>query len=53
MLQMWSHLQSCPVKDKICSNCAKWGHFAKVCRSGNVNYLGDRNNEEEQDETES
>ena len=24
-----------------------------MCRSGNVNYLGDRNNEEEQEETES
>ena len=24
-----------------------------MCRSGNVNYLGDRNNEEEQDKTES
>ena len=41
------------MKDKICSKCAKRGHFAKVCRSGIVNYLGDRNNEEEQDETES
>ena len=48
-----NHLQSCPAKDKICSKCAKRGHFAKVCRSGNVNYLGDRNNEEEQEETES
>ena len=36
-----NHLQSCPAKDKICSKCAKRGHFAKVCRSGNVNYLRD------------
>ena len=48
-----NHLQSCPAKDKICSKCAKRGHFAKLCRSGNVNYLGDRNNEEEQTEIES
>ena len=26
-----NHLQSCPAKDKICSKCAKRGHFAKVC----------------------
>ena len=31
----------------------KRGHFAEVCRSGNVNYMGDRNKEEEQEETES
>ena len=42
-----NYLQSCPANDKICSKCAKRGHFAIVCRSGNVNYLGDRNNEEE------
>ena len=35
-----NQLKSCPAKDKICSNCAKRGHFAKVCRSTNVNYLG-------------
>ena len=46
-----NHLQSKPVKDKICSKCAKRGHFAKVCRSTNVNYLGDTN-EEQQEETE-
>ena len=33
-----NHLQSCPAKDKICSKCAKGGHFEKVCRSTNVNY---------------
>ena len=42
-----------PAKDKICSKCAKRGHFAESCRSGSVSYLGDRKNEEEQDETES
>ena len=48
-----NHLQSCSAKDKIYSKCAKRGHFAKVCRSGNVKYMGDRNKEEEQEETES
>ena len=46
-----NHLQSCPAKDKICSKCAKRGHFAKVCRSTNVNYLGNTN-EEQLEETE-
>ena len=32
-------MQSCPAKDKICAKCAKRGHFAKVCRSTQVNYL--------------
>ena len=45
-----NHLQSCPAKDKICSKCAKCGNFAKVCRSTNVNYLGNIN-EEQQEET--
>ena len=31
-----NHLQSCPAKDKICSKCPKRGHFAKFCRSTNV-----------------
>ena len=48
-----NHLQSGPAKNKICSKCAKWGHFAKLCRSVNVNYLGDRNNEDEQKENDS
>ena len=46
-----NHLHSCPAKDKICSKCAKRGHFAKVCRSTNFNYLG-KTNEEQQEEPE-
>ena len=34
-------MQSCPAKNKICAKCAKRGHFAKVCRSTQVNYLED------------
>ena len=51
MLQLRNHLQSCPAKDKICSKCAKRGYFAKVCRSTNVNYPGDRQ-EQQQEEIE-
>ena len=36
-----NHLQTCPAKDKIFAKCAKRGHFAKVCRSTQVNYLED------------
>ena len=35
-----NHLLSYPPKDKVCSKCAKRGHFAKVCRFTNANYLG-------------
>ena len=37
-----NHFLSCPAQDKICSKCAKRGHFAKVCRSTHVSYLEDR-----------
>ena len=47
-----NNLQSSPAKDKICSKCAKRWHFAKACRSGHVNYMGDRNDEEQQEEIE-
>ena len=49
-----NHLQSCSAKDKICSKCAKRSHFAKFCRSTNVNYLGNRQDEQQEEiETES
>ena len=44
-----NHLQSCPAKDKICSKCAKRGQFAIVCRSTNVNYLGNTNDEQQEE----
>ena len=46
-----NHPQSCQAKDKICSKCAKLGHFAKVCRSTNESYLGNTN-DDQQEETE-
>ena len=36
-------------KDKIWSKCAKRGHFAKVCPSTNVNYLGNTTDEQEEE----
>ena len=44
-----NHLQSCPAKDKICSKCAKRGHLAKNCKSTNVNYLGNRHDEQQEE----
>ena len=29
--------QTCPAKDSKCHNCGKQGHFAKACRSRNIN----------------
>ena len=49
-----AHLQYCPAKDKLCSKCAKRGHFGKVCRSTNVNCSGNRQDEQQEvKETES
>ena len=42
-----NHLQSCPAKDIICAKCAKRLHFAKVCRSTQVNFLEDKDKQEE------
>ena len=42
-----NHLQSCPAKDKICAKCAKRRHFAKVCRSTQVKYLDDTDQQKE------
>ena len=43
-----NHFQSCRAEHKICSKCAKRGHFAKICGSKNVNYLGNRQDEQEE-----
>ena len=31
------HLQQCPAKDKICNKCTKRGHYARLCKSSEVN----------------
>ena len=45
-----NHLKLCPARDKICTKCAKRGQFAKVCRSDQVNFL--QNNEEDDPQSE-
>ena len=43
------HLKSCPAKNKSCSKYAKRGHFAKVCHSTNLNFLGNPNDEQQEE----
>ena len=33
------HLQQCPAKDKICNKCTKRGHYARLCKSSEVNAI--------------
>ena len=40
---------NCRAVDKICSKCVKRGHFAKICGSKNVNYLGNRQDEQQEE----
>ena len=35
------HLQQCPTKDKICNKCTKRGHYARLCKSSDVNAIQD------------
>ena len=48
-----NHLQLCPARDKICTKCAKCGHFAKVCFSDQVNFLQNNEEDDQQKENES
>ena len=44
-----SHLKNCPAMGKICKNCKKSNHFPKMCRSNQVNEIGeDKSSSEEQ-----
>ena len=45
-----NHLTLCPAKDKICTKCEKRGHFARVCRSTNVNYMQETGSQQEKEE---
>ena len=37
---MWQHQNGeCPAKWKICTKCRKLNHFAKVCKSININVI--------------
>ena len=33
------HLQQCPAKDKRCNKCTKRGHYARLCKSSEVNAI--------------
>ena len=35
------HLQKCPARDKICNKCNKRGHYARQCKSSDVNAIHD------------
>ena len=35
------HLKNCPAMGKTCKNCNKPNHFAKMCRSNQVNEIGE------------
>ena len=41
-----SHLQQCPARDKICNKCTKRGHYARLCKSTNVNAISEETNPE-------
>ena len=54
MLQMRKPVQPqsptiLPGKKQICSKCDKRGHYAKSCRSTNVNYLEDQHDEQQEE----
>ena len=34
-----NHLAQCPAREKICNKCTKRGHFAKLCKSSEVNAI--------------
>ena len=42
-----THLQECPAREAICSNCKRTGHFKKLCRSKEVNQMKDEDTEDD------
>ena len=38
------HLKKCPAMGKTCKNCSKTNHFAKLCRSQQVNEIAEGHN---------
>ena len=43
------HLKNCPAMGKSCKNCNKPNHFAKMCRSNQVNEIGEEKSSSEED----
>ena len=35
------HLQKCPARDIICNKCNERGHYARLCKSSDVNAIHD------------
>ena len=48
-----NHFKSCLARDKFCTKCVKRGHFAKICRSDEVNFLQSNADDESRKENES
>ena len=44
-------MTSCPAKDKIFTICAKRGHFAKVRRSTNVNFMRETGSQQDNEDS--
>ena len=43
------HLKSCPAMGKTCKSCSKRNHFAKLCRSNQVNEITEENSSSEEE----
>ena len=42
-----NHLAQCPARDKICNKCTKRGHFARLCKSTEVNAIQEDNQQQQ------
>ena len=42
-----THLAQCPARDKICNKCTKRGHFARLCKSSDVNAIQEDNQQQQ------
>ena len=54
MHQMWQNiwrrtLENCPAMGKTCKSCNKQNHFAKMCRSNQVNEITEENSSSEEE----